>query len=105
METLALNIKFLLFLALELSVVLVIVAGLIAGLYQIVREQVQETRRKDELAPEAIYDLPSSLFERSREEAQVDAQGQAVQETRSIMSGFFVAPAPRSVAGWTTPPR
>jgi len=54
METLALNIKFLLFLALELSVVLVIVAGLIAGLYQIVREQVQETRRRDELAPEAI---------------------------------------------------
>jgi uncharacterized protein YneF (UPF0154 family) len=54
METIALNIKFLLFLALELSVVLVIVAGLIAGLYQIVREKVQETRRKDELAPEAI---------------------------------------------------
>jgi hypothetical protein len=54
METLALNIKFLLFLALELSVVLVFVAGLVAGLYQIVREKVQETRRKDELASEAF---------------------------------------------------
>lgn len=54
METLALNIKWLLFLALELSVVLVIAAGLIAGLYQVVRERVQETRRKDELAPEAV---------------------------------------------------
>ena len=53
METIALNIKFVLFLALELSVLFVIAAGLIAGVYQIVRDAVREARREAELAPKA----------------------------------------------------
>lgn len=53
METTMLSIKFLLFLAMEAFVVAVIVAALIAGLYQIVRDKILESRRLDKLAPEA----------------------------------------------------
>jgi hypothetical protein len=53
METTMLDIKFLLFLAMEASVVAVIGAVLIAGLYQIVRDKILESRRLDKLAPEA----------------------------------------------------
>lgn len=54
METIFLNIKFVLFLALELPVLIIIAAGLVAGVYQIVRDRVQEARRHDRLAPEAF---------------------------------------------------
>lgn len=54
METLALNVKFLLFLAMELSVLLLIVAALVAGAYQIVRDKVREARRREELSYDAI---------------------------------------------------
>jgi hypothetical protein len=53
METTALDIKFLMFLALELSVLFVIVAGVVAGVYQVVRDTVRKVHRKAELAPEA----------------------------------------------------
>jgi uncharacterized membrane protein (DUF106 family) len=53
METTMLNIKFLLFLAMEAFVVAVVVAALIAGLYQIIRDKILESRRLDKLVPEA----------------------------------------------------
>ncbi len=46
-----LAIKYLLFLALELSVFVVIGAVLVAGLYQIVRDKVRESRRLDQITP------------------------------------------------------
>lgn len=48
-----LNIKFLEFLALELSVLGAIGAVLVAGLYQIVRDKVRGSRRRDQIAPAA----------------------------------------------------
>jgi hypothetical protein len=42
-------IKFLEFLALELSVVVLMGAVLIAGLYQVVRDRVREARRQDQI--------------------------------------------------------
>ena len=53
MENVLLTIKSLMFLALELSVFVVIGAVLVAGLYQIVRDKVRESRRRDQVAPEA----------------------------------------------------
>jgi Na+-translocating ferredoxin:NAD+ oxidoreductase RnfG subunit len=53
MDTL-LNIKFLEFLALELSVLIAIGAVLLGGLYQIVRDRVRESQRQDQIAPEAL---------------------------------------------------
>jgi len=53
MENIMLTIKYLMFLALELSVFVVIGAVLVAGLYQIVRDKVRESRRRDQVAPEA----------------------------------------------------
>ena len=53
MENVMLAIKFLLFLALELSVFVVIGAVLIAGLYQIVRDKVRESQRFDQVTPAA----------------------------------------------------
>ena len=47
-----LALKFLVFFALESTVLIVIGAILIAGLYQIVRDKVRESRRQDEIAPE-----------------------------------------------------
>lgn len=52
METTALGVKFLVFLALEVFVFAAIGATLIAGLYQIVRDKVRETRLLDEVALE-----------------------------------------------------
>jgi len=46
-----LAIKYLLFLALELSVFVVIGAVLVAGLYQIVRDKVRESQRLDQITP------------------------------------------------------
>lgn len=53
MESVMLTIKYLMFLALELFVFVVIGAVLVAGLYQIVRDKVRESRRRDQVAPEA----------------------------------------------------
>jgi hypothetical protein len=53
MDAIFLNIKFLLFSALELSVLFVMGAALLAGAYQIVRDQVREARRRDQIAPKA----------------------------------------------------
>ena len=53
MENVMLTIKSLMFLALELSVFVVIGAVLVAGLYQIVRDKVRESRRRDQVASEA----------------------------------------------------
>jgi hypothetical protein len=53
METTALDIKFLMFLALELSVLFVVVAGVVAGVYQVVRDTVREAHRKAGLTSEA----------------------------------------------------
>jgi len=54
MENVMLTIKSLMFLALELSVFVVIGAVLVAGLYQIVRDKVRESRRRDQVASEAV---------------------------------------------------
>jgi hypothetical protein len=53
METTALDIKFLMFLALELSVLFVVVAGVVAGVYQVVCDTVREAHRKTGLTSEA----------------------------------------------------
>jgi hypothetical protein len=52
MEDVMLFVKFILFFAMEFTVVAVIGAVLIAGLYQIVRDRVRESRRQDEITPE-----------------------------------------------------
>ena len=52
MESIMLGVKFLLFFALEFTVLIVIGAVLIAGVYQIVRDKVRESRRQDQVAPE-----------------------------------------------------
>jgi len=52
METTMLGIKYVLFLALEVFVFAVMGAALIAGLYQIVRDKIRESRRCDEVALE-----------------------------------------------------
>ena len=49
MENVMLAIKYLMFLALELSVFVVIGAVLVAGLYQIVRDKVRESRLLDQV--------------------------------------------------------
>ncbi len=53
MENVMLAIKLLLFLALELSVFVVIGAVLVVGLYQIVRDKVRESQCFDQVAPTA----------------------------------------------------
>jgi hypothetical protein len=53
MESTMLDIKYLLFLAMETFVVAAMGAALIVGLYQIVREKIAESRRLDKLATEA----------------------------------------------------
>jgi Na+-translocating ferredoxin:NAD+ oxidoreductase RnfG subunit len=52
MENMMLFVKFLLFFGLEFTVVAIIGAVLVAGLYQIVRDKVRESRRQDQIAPE-----------------------------------------------------
>ena len=52
MDSIMLTIKFGVFLALELFVFGVLGAALIAGLYQVVRDKVRESRRLDGVAPE-----------------------------------------------------
>lgn len=51
METTMLSIKYVMFLALEVFVFAVIGATLIAGLYQVIRDRVRESRRLGEAAP------------------------------------------------------
>jgi hypothetical protein len=52
MEDIMLFVKFILFFAMEFTVLAVIAAVLVAGLYQIVRDRVRESRRQDEITPE-----------------------------------------------------
>jgi hypothetical protein len=52
MENTVLTVKFVLFLAVELFVIGVLGAVLIAGLYQIVQGKVRESRRHDGVVPE-----------------------------------------------------
>jgi hypothetical protein len=52
MESVFLTVKFGLFLAMELVVVGVLVGALIAGLYQIVRDKVRESRLLDQVSQE-----------------------------------------------------
>jgi hypothetical protein len=60
MESIILTVKFALFLAMEVFVVATLVGALIAGLYQIVRDRVSESRRPDEVAPKALPTTPIS---------------------------------------------
>ena len=63
MESIFLTLKFVLFLAMELFVVGVLGAALIAGLYQIVRDKIQESRLLDEVTevtPETLPETPVS---------------------------------------------
>ncbi len=53
MENVMLTIKYLMFLFMEVSVFVVIGAVLVAGLYQIVRDKVRESRQVDQVAPAA----------------------------------------------------
>ena len=52
MEITMLGIKYVVFLALEVFVFAAMGAVLIAGLYQIVRNKIRESRRLDEVAPQ-----------------------------------------------------
>jgi hypothetical protein len=52
MESTMLTVKFVVFLALELFVLGVLGAALIAGLYHIVQDKVRESRRLDGVTPE-----------------------------------------------------
>jgi hypothetical protein len=53
MDNIMLFVKFILFFAMEFSVLLIIGAVIVGGLYQIVRDKVQESRRRDEISAEA----------------------------------------------------
>ncbi len=53
MEDIMLSIKYVVFIALEGFVIAAIGAALIAGLHQIVREKIRESRRLDEVVLEA----------------------------------------------------
>jgi len=55
MESIMLTIKFIMFLAMEVIVLAVIAGVLIAGLYQIVRDRVLESRRRDQITPEVEW--------------------------------------------------
>jgi len=52
MESIILTVKFALFLAMEVFVVVTLVGALIAGMYQIVRDKIRESRLLDGVAPE-----------------------------------------------------
>jgi hypothetical protein len=52
MEEIMLFVKFILFFGLEFSVLIVIAAILVAGLYQVVTDKVQESRRLDAITSE-----------------------------------------------------
>jgi hypothetical protein len=52
MDSMMLTVKFVLFFALELFVLGVLGAALIAGVYHIVQDKVRESRRLDEVTPE-----------------------------------------------------
>lgn len=59
-ETIMLSIKYIMFLAMELFVFALIGAILVAGLYHVVRDKVQEARRLDQVAPETPATAPAS---------------------------------------------
>lgn len=60
MESIMMTVKFALLLAMEVFVVATLVGALIAGLYQIVRDKIRESRRLDEVAPETLPAAPMS---------------------------------------------
>lgn len=51
METTMLSIKYVMFLAMEVFIFIVMAGALIAGLYQVIRDRVRESRRLGEAAP------------------------------------------------------
>ena len=53
MESIMLTIKFIMFLAMQVTVLAVIAGVVLAGLYQIVRDKVLESRRQDQIAEPA----------------------------------------------------
>ena len=55
MESIMLTVKFVIFFALEFFVLSVLVAALIAGLYQVVQDKIRESRRLDGVTPEARH--------------------------------------------------
>ncbi|HID65106.1 MAG TPA: hypothetical protein EYP49_20500 [Anaerolineae bacterium] len=62
MESTMLTVKFVLFLAMELFVIGALGAVLIAGLYQIVRDKVRESRRLDGVVPDSASDPAGALL-------------------------------------------
>jgi hypothetical protein len=60
MENTMLTVKFALFLAMEVFVVATLVGALIAGLYQVVRDKVRESRRVDEVVSETLPTTPTA---------------------------------------------
>jgi hypothetical protein len=60
MESIMLTVKFALFLAMEVFVVATLVGALIAGLYQVVRDKVRESRRVDEVVSETLPTTPTA---------------------------------------------
>jgi hypothetical protein len=57
MESVMLDLKLIMFIAMEVIVVAVIGCVLIAGLYQIVRDKVLESRRRDQIVAEDDWRL------------------------------------------------
>jgi membrane protein implicated in regulation of membrane protease activity len=53
MESVMLGVKFLMFFALEFTVVVIIGACLVAAVYQVVRDRVRESREEDQITREA----------------------------------------------------
>ena len=51
MDSIMLTVKFVIFFALELFVLSVLGAALIAGLYQVVQDKIRESRRLDGVTP------------------------------------------------------
>ena len=52
MHKIMLGVKFVLFFARDLTVLIVVGAVLIAGAYQIVRDKIRESHRQDQIVPE-----------------------------------------------------
>jgi len=61
MESVMLAIKFVMFVALEVTVLAVIGAVVVAAVYQIVRDKVRESRQRDEITTEDKQQLQQTL--------------------------------------------
>lgn len=61
MESVMLAIKFVMFVALEVTVLAVIGAVVVAAVYQIVHDKVRESRQRDEITTEDKQQLQQTL--------------------------------------------